>query len=164
MMNANNTNKNPYGHLLDKYLDEAHLDWQTKQQREKEAKEKYGNLLDYAKPDNSTLELMAKMEDDRIERRKQEAKEREVDKQCRQMRIEVEKLKEQERIDNYKNTINSIMARKEAKIKAEMEKKEKERMEAEKQQEIYDRIDSLMKISPEAANAYIEALKKGNVI
>ena len=32
-MNNKNTNKNPYGHLLDKYLDSNHVDYETKQQR-----------------------------------------------------------------------------------------------------------------------------------
>ena len=74
IMNTNSTNKeneNPYGHLLDKYLDSNHVDWETRQEREEEAKRRYGHLIGFAKPDNSTLELMAKMEDARIERRKQ---------------------------------------------------------------------------------------------
>ena len=36
--------------------------------------------------------------------------------------------------------------------------------EAQKQQEIYDRIDGLMKVSPESANAFIQAMKQANVI
>ena len=57
MNNNTNNNNNPYGHLLDKYLDGAHLEWRERQKREKEAKTRYGNLLDKAKPDHSTLEL-----------------------------------------------------------------------------------------------------------
>ena len=49
-------------------------------------------------------------------------------------------------------------------LESDADKKEKERKEAEKQQEIYDRIDSLMQISPELANAYVHAIKAGNVI
>lgn len=81
IMNTNSTNKeneNPYGHLLDKYLDSNHVDWETRQEREEEAKRRYGHLIGFAKPDNSTLELMAKMEDDRIERRKQMEEERKL--------------------------------------------------------------------------------------
>ncbi len=75
-MNTNKNNNNKYGHLLDKYMDSNHVDYETKQQREEEDKNKYGHLLDYAKPDYSILELMSKMEDDRIERWKQKAKEK----------------------------------------------------------------------------------------
>ena len=60
IMNTNSTNKeneNPYGHLLDKYLDSNHVDWETRQEREEEAKRRYGHLIGFAKPDNSTLEL-----------------------------------------------------------------------------------------------------------
>ena len=64
------------------------VDWETRQQREKEAKSRYGHLIGYAKPDNFTLELMAKMEDDRIERRKQMEEERKLDALRRQEQIE----------------------------------------------------------------------------
>ena len=99
IMNTNSTNKeneNPYGHLLDKYLDSNHVDWETRQEREEEAKRRYGHLIGFAKPDNSTLELMAKMEDDRIERRKQMEEERKLDALRRQEQIEAEKRKEDE--------------------------------------------------------------------
>lgn len=72
-------------------MDSNHVDYETKQQREEEAKNKYGHLLDYAKPDYSILELMSKMEDDRIERWKQKAKEKELENQRRQVRKRDEK-------------------------------------------------------------------------
>ena len=53
MNNNTNNNNNPYGHLLDKYLDGTHFDYRTDKQKEEEAKAKYGHLLDYAKPDDS---------------------------------------------------------------------------------------------------------------
>ena len=147
IMNTNSTNKeneNPYGHLLDKYLDSNHVDWETRQEREEEAKRRYGHLIGFAKPDNSTLELMAKMEDDRIERRKQMEEERKLDALRRQEQIEAEKRKEDEHNAKVRDFAESVMARKAAKVKAaEMAKEEMER-----QQEIYDRIDDLMKISP----------------
>ena len=146
-MNTNSTNKeneNPYGHLLDKYLDSNHVDWETRQEREEEAKRRYGHLIGFAKPDNSTLELMAKMEDDRIGRRKQMEEERKLDALRRQEQIEAEKRKEDEHNAKVRDFAESVMARKAAKVKAaEMAKEEMER-----QQEIYDRIDDLMKISP----------------
>ena len=158
------TNNNKYGHLLDKYMDDKHVNYEEKQQREEETKDKYGHLLDYAKPDYSTLEFMAKIGDNRIERRKQEAKEKELLDQRRQARIEEEIRKEDEHNEKVRNYAESIIERKQAKIKADADKKEKERKEAEKQQEIYDRIDRLMQVSPELANAYVHAIKEENVI
>lgn len=120
--------------------------------------------MDYARPDYSTLELMAKMEDNRIERWKQEATEKELENQRRQARIEEERRKEEEHNAKVRNYAESIIERKRAKIKADADKKEKERKEAEKRQDIYDRIDRLMQISPKLANAYVHAIKEGNVI
>ena len=163
-MNKNNTNNNPYRHLLDKYLDINFLDWETKQQRKEEAENKYGHLLDYAKPDNSVLELMVKMEDERIERQEQETRDRELAQQRNQMRIEVERQRERQRMEANSSFVESVLAKKDAEMKAELDRKKQERMEAEEQQKIHDRINSLMKISPESANAYVQALKQGNVI
>ncbi len=163
-MNKNNINNNPYRHLLDKYLDINFLDWETKQQRKEEAENKYGHLLDYAKPDNSVLELMVKMEDERIERQEQETRDRELAQQRNQMRIEVERQRERQRMEANSSFVESVLAKKDAEMKAELDRKKQERMEAEEQQKIHDRINSLMKISPESANAYVQALKQGNVI
>ena len=153
-MNTNGTSKenmNPYGHLLDKYLDSNHVDWETRQEREEEAKRRYGHLIGFAKPDNSTLELMAKMEDDRIERRKQ-------------MRIEAEKRKEDEHNAMVRGYAESVMARKEAKVKAaEMEQKEKREAE-ERQQRMYDNISGLVRINPKLAEKYLQILKKHDII
>lgn len=163
MMNNKEAN-NPYGHLLDKYLDSNHVDYQTRQQRKREAENRYGHLLDYAKPDNSVLERMAKLEDDRFERQKQMEEENKRNAIRRQEQIEAAKRREDEHNANVRSFAESFIERKQAKIKAtEIEKKEKRKTE-EEQQEIYDRIDSLMKISPEAAEAYIQAMKQGNAI
>ena len=85
----NNKTNNPYGHLLDKYLDPEHLNWEIKQKRKEEAKGRYGHLLNYAKPDTSILEHMARMEDERIERRKQEEVARKLSALRRQEQIEI---------------------------------------------------------------------------
>ena len=162
--NTNKETKNPYGHLLDKYLDSNHVDWKTRQEREEEAKRRYGHLIGFAKPDNSTLELMVKMEDDRIERRKQMEEERKLDALRRQERIEAEKRKEDEHNAMVRGYAESIMARKEAKVKAaEMEQKEKREAE-EMQQRMYSQIEGLMRISSGAADAYIQAMKKARAI
>ena len=44
----NNESQNKYEHLLDKYVDDAHADYHTRQEREEEARSRYGHLLDYA--------------------------------------------------------------------------------------------------------------------
>ena len=162
MTNTNNNNK--YGHLLDKYMDSNYVNYEIKQRHEGESEDKYGHLLDYAKPDYSTLELMAKIEDNRIERRKKEAKEQELSDQRRQARIEEEIRKEDEHNEKVRNYAESLIEKKRTQIKADADKRKKERKEAEEQQDIYDRIDRLMQISSESANAYIQALKEGNVI
>lgn len=96
------------------------------------------------------------MEDDRIERRKQMEEERKLDALRRQEQIEAEKRKEDEHNAKVRDFAESVMARKAAKVKAaEMAKEEMER-----QQEIYDRIDDLMKISTRSAEVYIKAMKE----
>ena len=166
-MNTNGTSKenmNPYGHLLDKYLDSNHVDWETRQEREEEAKRRYGHLIGFAKPDNSTLELMAKMEDDRIERRKQMEEERELEALRMQERIEAEKRKEDEHNAMVRGYAESVMARKEAKVKAaEMEQKEKREAE-ERQQRMYDNISGLVRINPKLAEGYLQTLKENGII
>ena len=167
IMNTNSTNKeneNPYGHLLDKYLDSNHVDWETRQEREEEAKRRYGHLIGFAKPDNSTLELMAKMGDDRIERRKQMEEERKLDALRRQEQIEAVKRREDEHNAMVRGYAESIMARKEAKVKAaEMEQKEKREAE-EMQQRMYDNISGLVRINPKLAERYLQILKKHDII
>lgn len=162
--NAGNTTKNPYGHLLDKYLDSNHVDWETRQQREKEAKRRYGHLLNYAKPDNSTLELMAKMEDDRIERQKQMEEEKKVAALRNQERIEAERRKEDEHNARVRDFGESFIMRKQEQIKAAEMAKEEKRKAEEKQQGMYSQIEGLMRINPELAETYIQAMKKAGVI
>ena len=164
MTNQNNTNNNPYGHLLDKYLDSDHVDFETKQQRKEEAKNRYGHLLDYAKPDYSALEHISKIEDGFIKQRKQREEEKRLAALKRQERLENERRKEEDHIAHVREYGESFIKNKQERIKAAQQAEEQARKEAEKQQEIYNTIDSLMKISPESANAYIQALKEGNVI
>ena len=40
----NNKNNNPYGHLLDKYLDGAHFDYRTEEQKKEEERRAAGLL------------------------------------------------------------------------------------------------------------------------
>lgn len=165
--NNNNTNeatKNPYGHLLDKYLDSNHVDWQTKQQREEEAKNRYGHLLDYAKPDNSTLELIARMEDGRIERKKQLEEDKKMAALKNQERIDAVRRKEDAHNARVRGYAESIMANRETKRK-EAEKAEQEKREAEeRQQRMYDNISGLIRINPKLAEGYLQTLKENGII
>ncbi|GFI46384.1 hypothetical protein IMSAGC019_01698 [Lachnospiraceae bacterium] len=157
-------NNNPYGHLLDKYLEPAYVGYEERKKREEEAKRRYGHLLDHAKPNTSTLELMEKMEDDRHRRCIQRMAEEKESKEKWQEHLAEIKRKEDEHNAKVREYGESFIEKKQAQIKADADKKEQARKEAEEQQAIYDRIDSLMKISPESANAYIQALKEGNLI
>lgn len=163
-MNMNKKNNNPYGHLLDKYLDSKHVDWRTREQREKEAKEKYGNLLDKAKPDYSTLELIEKIEDEQFRQQRQKKREQELERQRMQMRIENARETEERHAAKVRGYAESILANKEAKVKAEQKVIAEKRKAEERQQEMHDTINGLLKISPESADAYIQALKKANAI
>lgn len=144
-MTTNNSNK--YGHLLDKYMDDKHVDYKTKQEREEEARGRYGHLLDYAKPDYSTLEVMVKLEESNRERRRKEAEEEERANQRRQERIEREKREKQERIDRNNTFVNSYLEKKEAERKAAEEK----RLKDEREQNFLNGIQKLIDIKDETA-------------
>ena len=149
MTNTNNNNK--YGHLLDKYMDSTIVDYKTKQEREEETKDKYGHLLDYAKPDYSTLELMVKIDNSNIERRKREAEEEERANKRRQERIEREKREEQERIDRNNAFVESFLAKKEAEREAGRKAAEEKRIKAEREQNFLNGIQKLIDIKDETA-------------
>ena len=153
-----------YGHLLDKYVDSAHADFETKQQRREEAKNRYGHLLDHAKPDHSALERISRIEDGFIEQRRRRGEEERLAALRRQERLENERRREEEHNAHVREYGESFIKSRQDRIKAAQEAEEQARREAEKQQGIYGMIDSLMKISPESADAYIQALKQGNVI
>ena len=163
-MNNKNTNKNPYGHLLDKYLDSNHVDYETKQRREEEAKQKYGHLLDYAKPDYSILERISKIEDNFIEQRKQRKEEERLAVLRRQERLENERRRAEEHNTQVKAYGESFIINKQKQIEAAQKAKEEKQKAAEEQQKIYDNVDNLMKISPGCTDAYIQAMKMGGVI
>ena len=45
-----------YGKLLDKYMDDKHVNYRTKQEHEQAERSKYENLLDHTKPNNKIYE------------------------------------------------------------------------------------------------------------
>lgn len=140
MNNNTNNNKNPYGHLLDKYLDGTHFGYRTEKQKEEEARERYGHLLDYAKPDNSALDNMLNVYKS-CERMNQRRKEESEQNAARSReRFERERREKEEHNAKVTAYAQSLMKRKreeeEAKAKAEAER----RKEAEEQQKLLDSV------------------------
>ena len=148
-MATNNNNK--YENLLDKYMDYSNADYKTKQEREEETKRKYGNLLDNAKPDYSSLELMVKIDNSNTERRKREAEEEERVNQRRRERIEREKREQQERIDRNSAFVESFLAKKEAEREAERKAAEEKRLKAEREQNFLNGIQRMIEFKDETA-------------
>ena len=140
MNNNTNNNNNPYGHLLDKYLDGTHFDYRTDRQKEEEAKAKYGHLLDYAKPDDSVWDniLDTYKSCERMNQHRREENER----NAARFRERIERKRREEEEHNAKITAyaESLIERKraeeEAKAKVEAEKRKK----AEEQQKVLDMV------------------------
>ena len=141
MMNNNKT-KEPYGDLLDKYLDSDHVIYEIRQQRKEEAQKKYGNLLDYAKPGNTIYEDMVKVDDMCRRHRQQRAKEYEQANIRRQEKIEQDRREKQERIDRHNKFVNGYLERK----KAEQEAAEKKSKEVERECAMFDNIQKIINI------------------
>lgn len=145
------TNNNKYGHLLDKYMHDTHVDYKTKQEREEETRSKYGNLLENVKLDYSALELMVKIDESGRERRRKEAEEEERANRRRQERIEREKREHQERIDKNSAFVESIIAKKEAEREAARKEAEEKRLKAEREQNFLNGIQRLIDFKDETA-------------
>jgi len=143
----NNESQNKYEHLLDKYVDDAHADYRTKQEREEEARSRYGHLLDYAKPNNKIYEDILGMDDACIRVRQQRAEDYEQANIRRQERIEREKREQQERTDRNNAFVNSYLEKKEAERKAAEEK----RKEAEREQSFLNSIQRMINARDEAS-------------
>lgn len=153
--------ENKYGHLLDKYLDGGKkythpLLGKEVQAKKEEGENRYGNLLDSAKPNYKLYDDMLAVEQ-AINKRNQ--KQEEENKQVnirRQERIEREKQEEQRHIDLNKKYVNAYLEKKKAEQEAIKKKKEEE---AEKQ-EFYKNVEDLIKINPHLAEVYIQTLNK----
>ena len=133
-----------YGHLLDKYLDKATMDIEEKIRREEEAKTRYGNLLDYARPDYSRFDCMIKSAEICGSIRGQREKEYQEACQRSQERMERELREEKEHAEGVTAFAESILARKEAKRKAEEEAMAKERRETEERKRYLDSVRYLV--------------------
>lgn len=143
----NNELQNKYEHLLDNYVDGAHADYHTRQEREEEARSRYGHLLDYAKPNNKIYEDILGMDDACRRVRQQRAEDYEQANIRRQERIESEKREQQERTDRNNAFVNSYLEKKEAERKAAEEK----RKEAEREQSFLNSIQRMINARDEAS-------------
>lgn len=155
-MNTNKSNgtQNKYGHLLDKYMDDAHVNFSIKQGREKESKDKYGGLLDKAKLDDTILNDILNVSNACRNIQRKRADKYEQANLRRQERIERERREEQERRDKHEAYINNFLDKKEAERKA-VEKKKQE--EAEKA-DFYKRVERLANIDPHMAEVFIQTV------
>lgn len=149
------TNSNDkYGGLLNKYMDDANLDYATKMAREKESKDKYGGLLDRAKPDDTILNDILNVSNAcrNIQRKRED--EYEQANLRRQERIERERREEQERRDRHEAYINNFLDKKKAEHKAAEKKKQEEAKKA----DYYKRVERLANIDPHIAEVYIQTV------
>lgn len=147
----NNETQNKYRHLLDKYVDSTHADYHTRQEREEEARSRYGHLLDYAKPNNKIYEDILGMDDACRRVRQQRAEDYEQANIRRQERIESEKREQQERTDRNNAFVNSYLEKKEAERKAAEEK----RKEAEREQNFLNGIQRMINVRDEASEMIV---------
>ena len=141
------TNKDKYGGLLDKYMDDKHVDYRIKMECEKEAKNKYGSLLEKAKPNDTILNDILNVSNACRNIQQKKANEYEQTNIRRQERIEREQREEQERRDRQDAFINDYLKKKETEQKAIAQKKKEEAEKA----DFYKRIERLANIDPHMA-------------
>lgn len=158
-MSTNKKNNNPYGHLLDRYLDSIRVDWVNREEREKEAKEKYGNLLEYAKPDLSIYQYMVDIDEASRRERKREEEEQSRAYNSRQELIECEKRKNKEHQENLSHFVNSILMKAESEREVERKAAEEKRRKEEREQSSLNAIRRIIDISDEIS-ATIEQTEK----
>lgn len=156
----NNNYKNRYGNLLDKYMDGGNekksyspmLNREISKHKE-EGKDRYGDLLKNAKPNDKIYDDILNVHNASMRRRQNEEEEVRQNQLRRQARIEREQRELQERIDRNDAVINNMLEKKRAEQEA-VEKKKKE--EAEKA-DFYKRVERLANIDPHMAEVYIKA-------
>lgn len=155
-MNRSNINKRGYDGLLDKYLDSSQVNQEMRKAREEEAKNRYGNLLENAKPNYKIYDTILNINEGFREQRRKEAEELEL---RRQQHLEKEKRETQECIDRNKTFVNSYLEKKEAK---ETEKKavERKRKEDAEKVDFYKNVEKLMDINPHLAETYIKTQRR----
>ena len=130
------TNKDKYGGLLDKYMDDKHVDYRIKMECEKEAKNKYGSLLEKAKPNDTILNDILNVSNACRNIQQKKANE-----------YEQANIRRQERTDRNNAFVNSYLEKKEAERKAA----EKKRLEAEREQSFLNGIQRMINAKDEAS-------------
>lgn len=149
------TNSNDkYGGLLNKFMDDANLDYATKMAREKESKDKYGGLLERAKPNDTILNDILNVSNACRNIQRKRADEYEQANLRRQERIEREQAELQERQDKHTAYINDFLKKKEAEQEAIAKKKKEEAEKA----DFYKRVERLANIDPHMAEVYIQTV------
>lgn len=155
--------ENKYGHLLDKYMDGGEKkDYNGMLQKEEKKykcaeNDRYGNLLENAKPDYTVYDDILNVSDTCRAARQQKAKEERQIQERMQERIDREKREMDEHIERNNAFVNSYLEKKQAEQKAIRKAREEKRKEEAEQQELYNSIDRLMSISPKLADAFVEA-------
>lgn len=138
-----------YGNLLDKYVEDVQTNYTTRQDCGGEARNRYGHLVDYMKPDSKIYDDILRLENMCSNVRRQRADAYERENIQRQERIKREKEEEQEHIRKNNAFVESFLEKKKAERKAAEEK----RREAEREQ---DMVHSLQRV----INARDEMLEK----
>ena len=154
--------ENKYGNLLDKYMGGGEKkDYSGMLQKEEKKykgteNDRYGNLLENAKPDYTLYDGILNVSDTCRAARKQKAEEEHQIQTRIQERIEREKCEMDEHINRNKAFVNSYLEKKQAEQEAIRKEREEKRKEEAEQQELYNSIDRLMNISPKLAHAFVE--------
>lgn len=155
--------ENKYGHLLDKYMDGCNKkDYSGILQKEAKkykgtGNNRYGNLLENAKPDYKLYDNILSVSDTcRVARQHKAEEERQL-RAKRQERIEREKREMDEHIEKNNAFVNSYLEKKQAEQEAIRKAREEKCKKEAEQQEFYKNIDRLMNISPKLADVFVEA-------
>lgn len=135
-------------------MDNKHVDYRTKQEREQAERGRYGNLLDHAKPNNKICDDILNVDNMCRNLRQQRTDKYEQPNIRRQERIEREKADLQEHKDKHEVFIYDYLNKKEAERKV-VEKKKKEEA---KRADFYKRVERLVNIDPHMAEVYVQTL------
>lgn len=130
-----------YGNLLDKYVEDVHTNYTTRLDCVGEARNRYGHLVDYMKPDSKIYDDILRLENVCSNARRQRADAYERENIQRQERIKREKEEEQEHIRKSNAFVESFLEKKEAERKAAEEK----RREAEREQDMVHSLQRAIK-------------------
>lgn len=158
--------ENKYGHLLDKYMDGGNKkDYSgILQKEEKKYKgtenDRYGNLLENAKSDNTLYDDILNVSDTCRAARQQKAEEDRQIQERMQERIEREKREMDEHIERNNAFVNSYLEKKQLEQEAMVKDREEKRKKEEEQRNLQVSVERLSSIDPKLADTYINTLYK----